>query len=186
MDYEKKAKEIRAEILKMLDAKNSITLQAPTKTYNLPGIVASHAIIYNEVLRERIFSYIQGCDMDLGNIFAGDCVKACYTPEALEWKTQMLDYVQGNIDYLCKRLSEEAPAIKPIRPQASFLVFLDCRELGFETQEELEKFFSDKAHIGMNSGSMFGPGGNGYMRMNVGCPRSVLGQAIDQIVAALG
>ena len=165
---------------------NSITLQAPTKTYNLPGIVASHTIIYNEVLRERIFSYIQGCDMDLGNIFAGDCVKACYTPEALEWKTQMLEYVQGNIDYLCERLSEEAPAIKPIRPQASFLVFLDCRELGFETQEELEKFFSDKAHIGMNSGSMFGPGGNGYMRMNVGCPRSVLGQAIDQIVAALG
>ena len=55
-----------------------------------------------------------------------------------------------------------------------------------QTQEELEKFFSDKAHIGMNSGSMFGPGGNGYMRMNVGCPRSVLGQAIDQIVAALG
>lgn len=160
----------------------SVTLQAPTKTYNMPGVVASQAIIYNNVTRERVFSYIEGCDMDLGNVFAGDCVKACYSDEALEWKTQMLDYVEGNVDYVCERLAKEAPAIRPIRPQASFLIFLDCRGLGFETQEQLNDFFAKEVGVGLNSGDMFGPSGKGYMRMNVGCPRATLKEAIDRIV----
>lgn len=161
----------------------SITLQAPTKTFNLPGIVASQAIVYNKENREKLFSYIEGCDFDLGNVFAYDCAAACYTPEGLEWKTQMLEYVQGNIDHLCQRFAAEFPVIRPIRPQASFLVFLDCRDMGFQTQAELDDFFANKARVGLNSGAMFGPGGTGYMRMNVGCPRSVIDQALDQIVS---
>lgn len=162
----------------------SITLQAPTKTFNLPGIVASHAIVYDDELRAKYFGFIEGSDMDLGNVFAFDCVQACYSPEGLEWKQQMLDYVQGNIDLLDKRLQKECPRVKAIRPEASFLVFLDCRELGFGSQKELEEFFAQKAKLGLNSGEMFGPGGVGYMRMNMGCARSVINQAIDQLVAA--
>ena len=164
---------------------NSITLQAPSKTFNMPGIVASQTIVYEPRKRSKFFTYIEGNDFDLGNVFAYDCVAACYSPQGLEWKTQMLDYVQGNIDLLCERLQKECPQIVPIRPEASFLVFLDCRGLGYETQEELDDFFANKAKVGLNSGAMFGPGGKGYMRMNVGCPRSVVNQAIDQIVAAL-
>lgn len=162
----------------------SITLQAPTKTFNLPGIVAAQAIIIDETLRKRVFSYISGSDMDLGNILAFDCVEACYSAEGLEWKNEMLEYVDANIDLLCERLAKECPEIVPIRPQASFLVFLDCLALGLD-QEQLVRFFADKAHICMNSGSMFGPGGTGYMRMNVACPHSMMSQAIDQIVAAV-
>jgi len=164
---------------------NSITLQAPTKTFNMPGIVASQAIVYEPKKRRKFFTYIEGNDFDLGNVFAYDCVAACYSPQGLEWKTQMLDYVQGNIDLLCERMQQECPQIVPIRPQASFLVFLDCRGLGFQTQEELDDFFANKAQVGLNSGAMFGPGGKGYMRMNVGCPRSIVNKAIDQIVTAL-
>lgn len=162
----------------------SITLQAPTKTFNLPGIVAAQMIIFDETLRSKVFRFVQGSDMDLGNILAFDCVKACYSEAGSEWKAEMLDYVDSNIDLLCERMASECPQIVPIRPQASFLVFLDCRALGM-TQEELIRFFADKAHICMNSGEMFGPSGVGYMRMNVACPRSMMSQAIDQIVEAV-
>lgn len=162
---------------------NSITLQAPTKTFNLPGIVAAQAIVYNEELRTRFFNYIHGSDADLGNIFAFDCVCACYSEEGEEWKAQMLAYVQENINRLITRLEAECPKIRAIRPEASFLVFLDCRDLNL-TQPELIRFFADKAHLCLNSGDMFGPGGTGYMRMNVACPHSVMDKAIDQLIAA--
>ncbi|MBQ0149725.1 MAG: pyridoxal phosphate-dependent aminotransferase [Bacteroidales bacterium] len=162
----------------------AITLQAPTKTFNLPGIVAAHAIVLDEKLRERYFAYVQGSDMDLGNIFAFDCVRACYSDQGREWKAQMLAHVEGNVRLLCERMAAECPQIVPIVPEASFLVFIDCRALGMGT-DEMIRFFADKAHIAMNPGVMFGPGGEGYMRMNVACPRSMMNQAIDQIVAAV-
>lgn len=162
---------------------NSITLQAPTKTFNLPGIVAAQAIVYNEELRTKFFDYIHGSDADLGNILAFDCVRACYSAEGEEWKAQMLAYVQENINLLIDRLAAECPKISAIRPEASFLVFLDCRALNL-TQPELIRFFADKAHLCLNSGDMFGPAGTGYMRMNVAVPHSVMNKAIDQLVAA--
>lgn len=163
---------------------NCITFQAPTKTYNLPGVVASHAIVLDEAIRERFFGYVQGNDMSLGNVFAFDCVKACYSEEGDEWRQQMLAYVQGNIDYLDERLKKECPAIQIMRPQASFLVWLDCRGLGME-QAALEDFFVNQARVFMNPGTMFGEAGAGYFRMNVGCPRSTVEQAVNQIINAL-
>ena len=162
----------------------SVTLQAPTKTFNMPGIVASQAIVYDEKLREQYFNYIWGTDQDLGNVFACDCVMACYSDEGRAWKQQMLDYVQGNIDLVAERFAKECPRIRPIIPEASFLVFLDCTGLGFKTQEELNHFFAFDAKVGMNSGAMFGKGGSGFMRMNVGCPRSVVNEALDRIIDA--
>ncbi|MBQ9362559.1 MAG: PatB family C-S lyase [Bacteroidaceae bacterium] len=161
----------------------SITLQAPSKTFNMPGIVCSHAIVFNEALRKAYFSYIEGTDQDLGNVFAYDCARACYTDEGNEWRLQMLDYVQGNIDYLAGALSERCPKIRMIRPEASFLVFLDCRELGLP-HAALEDFFINKARLALNSGTMFGTLGEGYMRMNVGCPRSTVEQAVNQLSKA--
>lgn len=172
----------------------SITLQAPSKTFNMPGIVCSQAVVLNRLLREKYFSYIENSDMDLGNVFCYSCAAACYTDEGNEWREQMLDYVQGNIDLLADGLENATDKIKVIRPQASFLVLLDCRNLlaqlagestGEEAQEKLVRFLADKCGVGFNSGSMFGPGGVGYMRANLGCPRSVVKQALEQIVAGL-
>ncbi len=123
--------------------------------------------------------------MDLGNVFACDCVMACYSDEGCEWKQQMLDYVQGNIDLVVNRFSAECPQIRPIVPQASFLIFLDCNSLGFATQEEMERFFALEAKVGMNSGAMFGKGGVGFMRLNVGCPRATVSEAVSRIVEAV-
>ena len=163
---------------------NSITLQAPTKTFNLPGIVSAHAIVYNPDLRSRLFSFIEGSDQDLGNVLCYDCTAACYSEAGREWRNAMIEYVNGNIDLLISRMAAECPQIKPIRPEASFLVFLDCTEMKMK-QSDLIRFFADKAHVCFNSGHMFGPGGMGFMRMNVACPRSIVNQAIDQIAAAL-
>lgn len=167
------------------EAKNiSITLQACTKTYNLPGVVAAQAIVYNPQLRQPFFSFIQGSDMDLGNIFAFDCVCACYSPEGLEWKKQMLEYVQSNIDILFEHLPNICPNIIPIQPQASFLVFLDCHDMGFPTQTELVQFFVEKARLGLNSGIEYGPSGKGYMRMNLGCTHATLYEALSRLEQA--
>jgi len=163
----------------------SITLQAPSKTFNMPGIVCSHAIVPDEGLRRRFFEYIEGTDQDLGNVFAYDCARACYTDEGDEWRRQMLGYVQGNIDFLEDSLRRRCPKIRMIRPEASFLVFLDCRELGL-AQPRLEDFFINKARLALNSGTTFGSLGEGYMRLNVGCPRSTVEQAVEQLAAAYG
>ena len=162
---------------------HSITLQAPSKTFNIPGIVVSHAIVPNAELRERFFGYIEGTDQDLGNVFAYDCARACYTEQGNEWRVQMIAYVQGNIDYVDDFLRRNCPRIKAIRPEASFLIFLDCRNLGL-SHPDLEDFFVNQAHLALNSGTMFGKSGEGYMRMNVACPRSVVEQALRQLQAA--
>ena len=161
----------------------AITLQAPSKTFNMPGIVCSHAIVLNEALRKAYFSYIEGTDQDLGNVFAYDCARACYTDEGDEWRQQMLAYVEGNIDYLAEALPRVCPAIMMIRPEASFLVFLDCRAMGL-SHAALEDFFINKARLALNSGAMFGTLGEGYMRLNVGCPRSTVEQAVKQLAEA--
>lgn len=159
----------------------AITLQAPTKTYNMPGIVCAHAIVPDSKLRKRYFGYIHNSDMDLGNIFAFDCAKACYSEEGDEWRRQMLAYVEGNIDLLTEGLAHITNKIKVIRPEASFLVFLDCRGLGFTSQEECTRFFADKCHLCLNPGEMFGPGGRCYMRINLGCPRETVRKALTLI-----
>lgn len=98
---------------------------------------------------------------------------------------QVLEYIQGNIDFTDEYLKANIPAIRMIRPQASYLIFLDCRELGL-SQKELVSFFVDDAHLALNDGAMFGKEGEGFMRLNVACPRSVLKQALDQIKQAYG
>lgn len=163
----------------------TITLQAPSKTFNMPGVVCSHAIIQDEKMRKHYFNYIDESDMTLGNVFTYDCAAACYTEEGDEWRLQMLKYVQENVDILERGLAKLTDKIRVIRPEASFLVFLDCRGLGFTTKEEYMDFFANKCLLGLNPGTMFGPGGLGYMRINIGCPHSIVEEALARIAHAL-
>ena len=101
-----------------------------------------------------------------------------------EWLEQLLDYIKGNIEFTENYLREHIPGIGMIRPQASYLIYLDCRGLGL-TQEELVRLFVDKAHLALNDGTMFGEPGKGFMRLNIGCPRSVLEQALKQLETAV-
>lgn len=163
----------------------AITLQAPSKTFNMPGIVCAHTIVPDDSLRSRFFDYIHASDMDLGNVFTYDCAIACYSDEGDVWRRSMLEYVNGNIDLLESGLAPFSDRIRVIRPQASFLVFLDCRGLGFENPDDYLHFFSDRCGVCMNPGNMFGKGGYGYMRMNVGCPRSTVLEAVRRMSSAL-
>lgn len=161
---------------------NSVTFMAPSKAFNIPGMAASHTIIFNEGLHKRFEAYLDAGELDMGHVLAYPAVEAAYT-QGDEWLEQCLAYVQANIDYVEAYLRENLPAIQAMRPQASYLVWLDCRELGL-SQEALVDFFVSGARLALNDGAMFGKEGEGFMRMNVGCPRSILEQALKQLKEA--
>ena len=164
-------------------ANNSITFMAPSKTFNIAGIVTSYAIVPNEVIRKRFYSFLEAGEFNAGTIFAYTATIAAYTYGA-EWLQQMRNYIMDNVRFVSDYLKYHIPSIKVYQPQASFLVWLDCRELRLP-QEELVTLFTKKAGLALNDGAVFGPGGEGFMRLNIGCPRSILEQALDALKKAL-
>ena len=162
---------------------NSITFSAPSKTFNIAGIVSSWAIVPNDEIREKFYSWLEANEMNAPHLFSPIATIAALR-EGEEWRREMLHYVEKNIDLVIEYCKEFIPAIRPLRPQASFLVWLDCRELGLN-HDQLQDLFVDKAHLALNDGEMFGPGGEGYMRLNVAEPQSVLKQALEQLREAV-
>lgn len=164
-------------------AQCSLTFMAPSKAFNMPGLGSSYAIIVNEDIRHRFFEFMEAGEFCEGHLLAYIGAAAAYM-HGEEWLEQMLAYIQGNIDFTENYLKEHVPGIGMIRPQASYLVFLDCRALGLP-QEELKRLFTEKAGLALNDGTMFGTPGEGFMRLNIGCPRSVLEQALGQLAVAV-
>ena len=165
-------------------AQCSITVGAPSKTFNIAGVVSSYAVLINPQLRERFYSWLNANELDDPTIFAPIATIAAFSEEGDRWRRQMLRYVEDNIDFVIDFCKSEIPQIKPFRPQASFLVWLDCRQLEL-THEQLLDLFIRKAGLALNDGAMFGIGGEGFMRLNVGCPRSLLEKALRSLKAAL-
>lgn len=164
-------------------AQGSVTFMAPTKVFNMPGVVSSSYIIQNPEIRASFAHFLEAAEMNTGNLFAYLTTVACYE-KGEEWRVAMLDYVQDNIRYVIDYLKVNLPGIKPMEPEASFLLWLDCRELGMDT-DELHHFFAHKAGLGLNKGSVFGEGGEFHLRLNVACPRAILVQAMKQLSAAV-
>lgn len=162
----------------------TLTFMAPTKIFNLPGVVASHVIAQGDELRRKFFAYLDGNDIGNGSVFAYDAVCACYSPSGEEWLAQLTDYISANIDYVISFLAAHCPKIRPMRPEASFLVFLDHSAMHFPSQKALCDFYIDDAGLYLNDGSMFGPGGEGFMRLNAGMPRCILEKAMEQLASA--
>lgn len=161
----------------------SITFGAPSKTFNIAGIVSSYAIVPDAGLRERFYGWLQANELNEPTIFSPIATVAAFT-QGDEWRRAMLSYVQDNIDYVIDYCREHLPAIRPLRPQASFLIWLDCRGLGLD-HDALVDLFVNKARLALNDGEMFGPGGRGFMRLNVGCPRTILTEALTRLTEAL-
>lgn len=160
----------------------SITFGAPTKTFNIAGIVSSYAIVPNPALRERFFAWLKANEFDSPNMFAPIATMAAFSAEGEEWRRQMLRYVEGNVDFVTGFCRRELPGIRALRPDASFLVWLDCRGLGLSHRKLLHAFIA-KAGLALNDGAVFGA--PGFMRLNVGCPRSVLSEAMNRLKKAL-
>ncbi len=164
-------------------AYRTLTAMAPSKTFNIAGIVTSYSIIPNAEIREKFYSFMEAGEFNAGTIFAYTATEAAYTYGA-EWLQQMRMYITENVRFVDDYCKSKLPKIKVYPPQASFLVWLDCRDLKL-SQADLVSLFQDKAGLLLNDGSMFGPGGEGHMRLNIGCPRSVLSSALDALKKAI-
>lgn len=161
----------------------SITFGAPSKTFNIAGIVSSYAIVPDPVLRKRFFDWVDANEFGAAHIFAPIATIAAYR-KGEDWRLQLLKYLEENVEFVITYCKENIPQIKPLRPQASFLIWLDCRALGLD-HDQLIDLFINKAGLALNDGEMFNPGGAGFMRLNVGCPRKVLETALENLKAAL-
>ena len=164
-------------------AQISITFGAPSKTFNIAGIVSSYAIVPNDSLRRRFYTWLEANELNDPPLFSPIATIAAYT-QGEDYRQQMLSYIEDNIRFVEDYCREHLPQIKPWRPQASFLVWLDCRALGL-SHDALVDLFVNRAHLALNDGAMFGIGGSGFMRLNVGTPRAVLLQALEQLFQAL-
>lgn len=161
----------------------SITFGAPSKTFNIAGIVSSYAIVPNDDLRERFFRWLSVNELNEPAIFSPIATIAAFN-EGEEWRKEMLRYVEDNIDFTIDFCREHIPMVKPLRPQASFLVWLDCTAMQL-SQPQLVDLFVKKAGLALNDGTIFGKEGEGFMRLNVGCPRTVLKEALERLEKAV-
>jgi len=162
-------------------AESTITLMAPSKTYNLPGLQCSFAIIQNEKLRNQYMSARRGI-VPWVNMMGLVAAEAAYT-EGEEWFKQLMVYLKANRDYLIEFFQSELPAVSMAEPQATFLGWLDCRSAGLP--DNPYEFFLKKARVAFNNGVSFGKGGEGFLRINFGCSRLLLEKALSRMKKAV-
>lgn len=164
-------------------AQNTLTCIAPSKTFNIAGLSTSLLITPNKKLRSHFNNVLENLGIEMGNIFGITAMEAAYRHGG-EWLDQLIDYVESNMDFLESYTKEKIPSIKFIKPQGTYLAWLDCRGLGMD-QNTLKKFMAQTARVGLNDGTVFGPGGEGFMRMNLGCPKSLLEEGLKRVENAL-
>ena len=165
-------------------AQCSITFGAPSKTFNIAGIVSSYAIVPNPMIRRQFYSWLEANEFNDPPLFSPIATIAAYR-QGEAWRQQMLAYVEENIRFVEDYCHKHLPKIKPLRPEASFLIWLDCRELELD-HDQLIDLFINRARLALNDGAMFGPGGQGFMRLNVGTPRSILKEALERLYHTCG
>jgi cysteine-S-conjugate beta-lyase len=162
-------------------ARNTIALIAPSKTFNIAGLECSVAIIQDAELRK---CYLQACQGLVHGInVLGQVAGLAAYKEGQPWLDEMLVYLRGNRDYLVDFVNHELPGVSMASPEGTYLAWLDCRQAA--VAGDPFKFFLEKARVGLNDGKDFGRGGEGFVRLNFGCPRSMLTEALQQMKKAL-
>ena len=154
-----------------------------TKTFNLAGLQASTVVFPNAHMKQVFDHYWQCMDIHRNNAFSLTAMEAAFTGGE-EWLEQLLPYLSANFDFVVDYCEKHIPKIKTYAPDATYLMWLDCRELGM-SNEALQDFMIQKAKLGLNDGCSFGRSLTGFMRLNAACPRSVLEQAMKQLEAAV-
>lgn len=159
----------------------TITLMAPSKTYNIAGLECSVAIVPNRELRTR---FLAGrCNLVPGiNVMGFIAAQAAYQ-HGDAWLAELLCYLEGNRDFLCRYIAEHMPGLRVYPPEGTFLAWIDCRDAGLPMDPYT--FFLERARVALNPGPSFGAGGEGFVRLNFGCPRAVLAEALERMRAAL-
>jgi cysteine-S-conjugate beta-lyase len=164
-------------------AEITVVCMAPNKTFNIAGLSSAFLVIPQKKMRVRYERLLNVLHVQGGNIFGTVATEAAYT-HGEEWLGELLEYLQGNLKYLNEFMADRLPKIKVMQPESTFLVWLDFRDYGL-SEKEMKDVLVNKAGVAMNVGSMFGTGGEGYFRMNIGCPRSTLQEGLERIEKAL-
>lgn len=167
-------------------AARSITLSSPGKTFNIAGLHVAYAITPDPTLHARLQDTLHRLHLEGPNLFGLVALKAAYR-EGEPWLAALLDYLKGNIDLACAHIARHLPAVTCAAPEATFLLWLDCRALcqarGWDDATLRQRLID--AGLGLSPGLQFGPEGSGYMRMNVGLPRGALESALALLSKAL-
>jgi cystathionine beta-lyase len=161
----------------------SIVCTGVSKTFNLAGLAISNIVIPDSGLRNLFHREVAGCGLALSNSFGLAAAEAAYR-HGEPWLNELLVYLDGNLDIMVDYISRHIPAIKIIRPQGTYLAWLDCRSLPV-SGERAKRFMIDEAKVGLEEGTIFGTNETGFWRMNFACPRSILKEALKRIEQAV-
>lgn len=165
-------------------ATHFIHLTAPSKTFNVPGLKMSLAIIPNTELKKAFDKTQLSMSLDVRNTFGLESVISCYTPESEPWLAAELEYIDGNLDLVEQFLKEKLPKITMRRPEGTFLCWLNCAAVGLPDMELIQKVAVEAGVICI-PGTWFGEGGEHYLRLNIGCTRANLQKALERIAKVL-
>jgi cystathionine beta-lyase len=152
---------------------------APSKTFNVAGLFNSSIIIKNKKLREQFVSVMESLHLVHSNVFAMTASEAAYA-DGDKWVDEMMAYVKGNFDLLENFFKTELPVLSLTKPEATFLAWIDFSKTGLSNKKIRTKLV-EEAGLGLSPGTVFGDGGSGFMRMNLGCPQSVVTEALEKL-----
>ena len=164
-------------------AEIAVMLCAASKTFNVAGLQQSAIVCKNEEMRKAIHDEMENGGVRSGNAFALAATRAVYT-SCDEWLDGLKAYLKDNRDFVCAYVKENMPKIKVTPLEATYLMWLDCRELGMEQQALLDALLAH--HVKVNDGLFFGENGRGFIRLNIGCPRAQIESALTAMKAVLG
>lgn len=164
------------------NAKNiSIICASPSKTFNIAGLCSSYVIIENEVIRKQMWEAMSCFGVDSINLFGITAGKAAYE-YGETWVDEMVEYVENNAEFVCKYIKEKLPKVKTYKPQSTYLMWLDFKDYNMNQFDLMQKIVYE-AHVVLNSGTDFGNEGYGFVRLNIGCPKSMIKTCIDKIAS---
>ena len=164
-------------------AEITVVCMAPNKTFNIAGLSSAFLVIPQKKMRVRYERLLNVLHVHGGNIFGTVATEAAYTQGEV-WLGELMEYLQGNLNYLNEFMEEHLPKVKVVQPESTFLVWMDFSEYGL-SEKEMKEVLVNQAGVALNVGSTFGTGGEGFFRMNIGCPRSILQEGLERIEKAL-
>lgn len=163
-------------------ANHSITCVSPSKSFNLMGLKTSAIVIPNNMMREKFESALNTFSLAAPSYFGVTALEAAYN-HGEEWLDQLLEYLKGNVQYISEFLIKYMPNVRMTQPEGTYLGWLDFREFRLD-DEQLKKIIVEKANVGFDEGPVFGTGGEGFIRLNFACPRSMIEKGLQQIYNA--
>ncbi|WP_166245211.1 MalY/PatB family protein [Paenibacillus turpanensis] len=160
----------------------TLTVLAPSKTFNIPGLHYAFMVTPNAQLKRKLDYRIKALSLHMTNFFGPVATEAAYQ-YGDEWLDALLVHLKGNIDYAIERLENELPEVKPMRPEGTYLLWVNCRGLG-RSVPELKELMFKQAKVAFSEGSVFGEEGVGHLRINMACTRATLKEALDRFIGA--